>query len=71
MEKIKAIRKVYKKFQSAGTRFIPGDLVIINGNEIYHIFNNTNKELSLSAYHYENFDNYQIEKILDNSQDDE
>ena len=71
MKKIKAIRKVYKKFQSVGTRFETGDLVIINGNEICHIFNNPNKESPLSAYRYENVDNSQIEKILDNSQDEE
>lgn len=73
MEKIKAIRKIIKRFQSVGTRFISGDLVIINGDEIYHIFNNPNRTdgSQLSAYRYENVDNSQIEKILDNSQDDE
>lgn len=73
MKKIKAIRKIYKKFQSVGTRFKPDDLVIINGNEFYHIFINPqrNDSTPFSAYRYENVDDFQIEKILDNSQDDE
>ncbi len=71
MTKIKAIRKVFKKFQSTGTRFEEGDVVIINNNEIFHVFNNPNKRLPLSVYRYNNVDDNQIEKILDNSQSDD
>ena len=70
MGKIKAMRKIINNFQSVGTRFFKGDIVIINNNDIYHVYRNKQDD-SLISYHYENVDNPQIEKILDNSQDEE
>ena len=63
------VRKINKNFTGLGRRFVKGDLIVIQENDMFHIYPQSEKEVETIKDDLVLINKNLVELILDNSED--